>query len=228
MIEDLQSEISVALGSARAIIIEDDRLPMTWSFGQANVSRDDRLEDLRAQEIAQIGHDLVREIGAFVVHGEEEAFDLKPRVELSSNSDECIPEFGDTFQGVIFALDRHKDGVGGRQGVECEKSERWGTVDEDEVEVLANGIQSFAEAVLAPLNIHQFDFGSGEVPLRWDEPERRELRRQDQISDRLAEDKGVVDGFPNGAASNPESGSGVGLRIKIHEQHAAFERGERG
>jgi hypothetical protein len=46
MIEHLQSEISIALSSTRAVIIEDDRLAMAGSFSQTYISRDDGLEDL--------------------------------------------------------------------------------------------------------------------------------------------------------------------------------------
>ena len=58
-------------------VVEHYWLSVAWGFGQANISRNDGFEDLRAEEAAKVGGDLFRERGAVVVHREQDAFDSK-------------------------------------------------------------------------------------------------------------------------------------------------------
>ena len=53
---------------------------MTGGFGQPHIARDHRLVELVAKKIFEVFSDLLCEIGALVVHGEDDAFELELRI----------------------------------------------------------------------------------------------------------------------------------------------------
>src|SRR5580693_5123571 len=66
--DDLLSKICVALGPATVNVVKNDGLAETGRLRQANIARNYRLENLSAEETAQIGCDLTREGCSLVVH----------------------------------------------------------------------------------------------------------------------------------------------------------------
>ena len=52
---------------------------MAGGFGEADVARDGGLEELVAEEAAEVVGDLLGEVGAVVVHGEQDAFEGERR-----------------------------------------------------------------------------------------------------------------------------------------------------
>jgi len=74
MIDDLLGEFQIALSPAAVGVIEEHRLSVARGLGQTNVTWDESLEDLIAEEVPQVVPDLVREVGALVEHGQQDAF----------------------------------------------------------------------------------------------------------------------------------------------------------
>lgn len=113
---------------------------MTRCFGEADVSRNDRRENLRAEETSQVGGDLARERGALIVHGEQDAFNSERGIERPANTHQSVKQFGDAFERVILALDRNEDGVAGHEGVERQKIQRGRAINDKEMVIFFNVI----------------------------------------------------------------------------------------
>src|ERR1700744_1545902 len=73
--EEFESKFAVGLGSSRFGIVERYRLSMAGSLGEANITRDRGLEELVVEEALEVFVDLLREVGAVVVHGEENSLE---------------------------------------------------------------------------------------------------------------------------------------------------------
>jgi hypothetical protein len=63
---------------------------VAWSFGQANISWNDRREDLCAEEASQVGGHLARERGALIVHGEKNSFYTQGGIQRASDAHERV------------------------------------------------------------------------------------------------------------------------------------------
>jgi hypothetical protein len=111
--ENLLGQLDVALGAPRADVIEEDGLAVAGSLGEADASRDYGAEDLFGKKLPQVVGDLAGEVGAVIVHGEQDAFDGQRGVEGIADMIDGIHEFGDAFEGEELALDGDQDGVGG-------------------------------------------------------------------------------------------------------------------
>ena len=68
-----------------------------------------------------------------LVKAEENALNLKVRIERPLDSRYGIGELCETFQRVIFALNRHKNAVRGVQRIDGNEIQRRRTVDQNEI-----------------------------------------------------------------------------------------------
>ncbi len=77
--DDFVGQLHVALGADRCGVVQQNRLAETGRLTQADVARDGRFED-QVLEIASgiLGH-LVRQVGPFVEHGQQDAADMQGR-----------------------------------------------------------------------------------------------------------------------------------------------------
>src|SRR5579872_930750 len=66
--DDLLSKICVSLGPAAMDVVKNDGFAETRRLREANIARNDGLEDLSAEKAAQIGRNLSGGCGSFVVH----------------------------------------------------------------------------------------------------------------------------------------------------------------
>jgi len=53
-----------------------------------------------------------------------------------ANPSDGFQKEGKPFKGIIFALNRNKKGGGSGENIDCKKSERWGRVNDDIIEVV--------------------------------------------------------------------------------------------
>ena len=74
-VEELEGQVAVGFGSAGAGVVEGYGFAVAGGFGEADVAGDDGLEELFAEEISEVVGDLLGEVGAVVVHGEQDAFE---------------------------------------------------------------------------------------------------------------------------------------------------------
>ena len=160
MDKDLFCKLDIAFGALGAGVVGKDGFAETGGFGEADAAGDGGLEDLILEEFAEIGGDLAGEVGAVVVHGEENAFNFEGMLEGFADSLDGIDEFGDAFEGEEFALNGDDDGIGGEEGVEGEEVECGGAIDEDELVIVAEFGDAVAEAVFAAFDIDEFEVGA--------------------------------------------------------------------
>src|SRR5437660_4794856 len=74
-------KMRVAFGPFAIRVVENDGFAETRGFCQANIARNDALENLLPEESVQIVGHLARELRSFVVHGQKNAFDLEVRIQ---------------------------------------------------------------------------------------------------------------------------------------------------
>jgi hypothetical protein len=79
--QDLLCQLNIAFGASGADVVGQNRLAETGGFCQANAARDDGLEDVVFEELAQILLHLSREIRSIVVHGQQDALNFYFRPE---------------------------------------------------------------------------------------------------------------------------------------------------
>src|SRR6266404_2146835 len=101
--QNLLCKLQICFGAARFGVVEKYRLTVTWCFCKANVSGNGRVEDEAAIKTSEVCRNCGSQIGAFVIHRQQEAFDLQLRVDDATQTSECIEELGNSFQSVIFA-----------------------------------------------------------------------------------------------------------------------------
>ena len=71
-----------------------------------------------------------------------------------------VQELTDTFEREVFTLHGYDDGVGRREGIDRDESERWRTVDEYIVVVLPYGGEHCPRDVFALFKLHQLQVGT--------------------------------------------------------------------
>ena len=94
---------------------------MTGGLAQSNISWDDGVKHLLFEMAPDfLGH-LMGEVVADVEHGEKNPFDLQPRIEGLFDQTDRLEQLSQAFEGIVFALQRNEDGMGGRQRVDGQK-----------------------------------------------------------------------------------------------------------
>ena len=175
--EKLAGQLEIGLGSAGAGIVEGDGLAVAGRLSQANVARNHGAIEPLAEVLAQgLGH-LLGQVGAVVVHGEQNAFDGDVGIEGGADAFESGDELGDAFEGEVLGLHGNDEGVGGGEDVEGEQVERRRAIQDDQVEVCPeSGSRAWrrrrarslaaASSILAPVRFfepgrseRQIDFG---------------------------------------------------------------------
>lgn len=111
-------QLNIALRAARAGIVHQNRLSMTGSLRKTNAPRDDCSQDVVLKEISQVIGHRPGEIGAFIVHCEKNAFDLKGMRESLPDLVNCVHELRDAFEGEKLALDGDEHRISRYQGVQ--------------------------------------------------------------------------------------------------------------
>ena len=125
-------------------------------------------------------------------------------------------------------MHRDEDGVGRDQGVEGEKVEGRGTVEDDELEAVANGLERLAEAILASVEGDELDVGAEEIFVRRDDGEEVEGGRVKSVGGGELAHEDLVGAGAVGIAEEAEAAGGVGLGVAVDQQSWGAMRGERG
>src|SRR5262249_52912841 len=107
-LDHLRGELNVSLAAGAAIIVKQHRLAMRRRLGHTHIARDDRGVDLLAEDAAHIVHDLVREAGALIVHGEHDAVDLELGVEADPDLLNRVQELRQSLERKELALQWHE------------------------------------------------------------------------------------------------------------------------
>ncbi len=76
---------------------------------------------------------LSREIGSFIEHGNQHAFDLEGRVSLTADLSDRLYQFRDPFKREIFTLDRNQYAVRRYEGIHRKQVQGGRAVHDDEI-----------------------------------------------------------------------------------------------
>lgn len=222
-VDELAGDGHVGLGSDGCDVVEDDRLPEARGFGEPDVPGDDGLEDFRPEIFARIGGDLPGEIEACVVHRQEDAVDGEVGVDAPLDHVDRAQELGESFEGVVLALEGDEDGVGGGEHVDRDEAERRGAVDEDEVVEIASRGDGLAHDELSVGVVDELDLGAGEVRSGGGDVEVLELHGVDGgVEERALADEGVVDGPLDRVPVDPDPAGRVSLGVAVDEEGPLF------
>lgn len=204
---------------------------MAGCLGEPNVSWDRGAQHLFAEEFLQVGGYLLGKVGAVVVHGEQNAFEPKLRVECLCDAVQRANQFGDSFEREVFGLQRDQQAVGGDQGIERQQVQGGGAIEQDEVVACTDGLDGVAQPELAAFGVDELQRGADEVFASRDERECRNFGWEGGFADRGGPEQDVVDGESLGffrlLASEAEAASGVRLGVAVNEQDFAAHDGER-
>jgi hypothetical protein len=226
--EDFEGEVAVGFGSAGAGVVEGYGLAVAGSFGEADVAGDAGFEELFSEEAFEVFSDLLGEVGAVVVHGEEDAFEGEGGVEDLGDAVEGGHELGDAFEGEVLGLHGDEETVGGDEGVEGEEVEGGGAVEEDEGVVVADGGEGVAEAILAAVLADELDVGADEVFAARDEGEIGDFGGNDDVVGGGVAHEEVVDAEAGFVAGEAEASGGVGLGVAVYKEGRETFEGEGG
>ena len=138
--------------------------------------------------------DVRGQLGSAVVHRQDDALDRQIGVEVVANELECGQQLGQSFQGVVLALERDEHGIGGGQRIDGQQPERRRTIDQDVVVVGGHAAEQSLEAALPALDGRKLDFGAGELDCRRHHVQPLVRTGHDQLVDRHPIHDGVVDG----------------------------------
>src|ERR1035438_6565569 len=78
--QEFPSQFEVGFGAAGTRVVQSDRLAVAWRLSQADVAGNDGLVNDLAKVLAESLSDLLGEVGAVVVHRQQDALDGKVRI----------------------------------------------------------------------------------------------------------------------------------------------------
>ena len=81
---------------------------MAWRLSKSNVSGNGGLKDQSAVEAPEVCGHCGRKVGALVIHSEQQSLYSQLRVNDPTQTGQRVEEFGDAFECVVLALDRHQ------------------------------------------------------------------------------------------------------------------------
>src|SRR5689334_20539353 len=112
MIDHLARKVHVAHRSGAAWIVDDDRFAEARRLTQPDIPRNHRAVDPLGEVTPGLVHDLLREIQAVVIHGQEHPLDLQGRIEALLHQANRSEQMAQPLQGVVLALHRDQHGPG--------------------------------------------------------------------------------------------------------------------
>ena len=162
-----------------------------------------------------------------VIHRQRDALDDELRVQVVTDEVEGGKQLGQSFQGVVLALQRDKDRIGGGQGVHRQQSERRWTVDEDVVVFVDDLGQKPAESSLPPFDRRELYLGPGQRDRRRDQGEPIVDRHpKNELGQVRPIDDGVVHGPFDGVTSEAKPARRVPLGVEIDDEDSFARSGE--
>ena len=177
----------------------------------------------------QLGRHLVRQVVTRIEHGAQQTFDFEIRVDGAANLFDGLHQRGQSLKRVVLALHRHHDGVRGHQGVQGEHVERGGAIDQNHVEVVADGLQGVAQLELTPGHHgQQPHLGGGQLLIGRHQHEPAVFHRHHGLHRRAIPEQHIATGANLSILVDSASHGGIALRIQIDQQEAPFGSRQRG
>ncbi len=193
---------------------------MAGRLRQPNTARDYGFKDLTLEEVSKIVRDLAGQIRTIIKHGEEDSFNFQRMLERISNALNCIHQFGYTFEGEEFALDRNEHGVGGDERIQGQEIQRRRAIDQNEIVLGAYCLYFIAQTEFTSGCVHQFQIGSDQILIAGDQIEAFKFSMQDGLGDFGPTQENMVQARKVGTLCGSHSCGGVALWIGIDYEDA--------
>ena len=123
-------------------------------------------------------------------------------------------------------MDRYQNGVRRYQRVERKQVERRRAIDEDEVVLVANGLERHRQAVDPVLFACQFYVRARQVAARRQQIQAVELGLDDRGFHGNPVHQHLVDANPLGIVGKTQPAGRIGLRIAVHHKDSAIRRSQ--
>jgi hypothetical protein len=201
---------------------------MTGRFSKADAARDDGLKNLIGEEFAEIGGHLFREVGAFVVHRQENSFDLERMPEGVPDALNGVHQTGYSFEGEELALNRNENGIGSHKSVQSQEVEGGWAVDQGVLIVPADAMQVLAKNGFAVVRTHQFQVDTDEIFVSGKHLKAVHLGFDNGVANLLAVEEDVIEGMHAVGFLYAEATGGIALGVAIDHQDFDFAGGEGG
>lgn len=202
---------------------------MAWCFCESDVAGDNGFENLPGKVAMDFVPDLLGHTRSAIEHRQHDAFDAEARIEPLPDQFDCPKQVREAFERVELALQWDEYLVRRNQGIDREKSQGRGAVDEH-ISIGAGGAghrrQGAREAMLAALDCDELDLRPYEVDIRGQEVEAGQGGLDDGFFRRLAPEQGVVHGRVQTFFLYPEPGRRISLRIQIGEKSGVTRESE--
>ncbi len=99
---------------------------------------------------------LLREVGSLIEHGNQDPFDFKVRIPLTTDLADRLDELGDTLQGKILALDGDQNAVGRHEGVYGQQIHSRRAIDQNEIVIICDRMKQITESTISALFLGKF------------------------------------------------------------------------
>ena len=130
------------------------------------------------------------------------------------------------FEGEIFAGERNEHGVGRDEGVQCEQAERRRSVDEDDIEGVANPGEHGLQTALSIGEGYELDLGARQLPVRWHQRQVLHLGLEDRQFTGFVRGERVVNRRARLSLESKPAGE-VALGVHVDDENALLGHGER-
>jgi len=197
-------------------MIEDAR-SVRGRFLEANRLGDERVEDVVTEYILDFFANLTSKNGSTIEHGDEDAEHAKlgiwPRFDFVDGLEEVVG----SFERKIGSLDRNQNMACGHQRIQGQKTEGWWCVDDDRLEIPAQGLDLVLQPVgrIQLANHLHLEFCHRDA--RWSDPQIfMSSRREDFVHGHGAA-KDVVH-VPIEILEIDVGHSGIRLGIEVNEK----------
>lgn len=208
--------------------IRDDRLPGDRGLRQADRSGDHCPEHATWVALTHLIGYLAGEPRPPIEHRQDDAEDLQPRVEHSTDQVEGVAELAQSLQGVELTLDRDDDRLGRGEAVHREQSERGRAVHQEVVVLARCRLQRHLQPGLARQRTGQLDLCPGQVHRCGRDPEVGDASIDDGRREGARVEEAVVDGRCEARLIHADPTGGVRLGVHVNEEDSAAESGEAG
>src|SRR5664279_867673 len=196
--------------------------PVARGLRQADVARNDSVEDLVAEVRLQLVADLRLQSDARVEHHAQDADDLERRVEVCMDLLDRVDEIGQSLESEVFALHRHDHAVRAGQAVQREQAEARRAIDEDEV-VFGRGDERATQSLVAAFESHQFDLRAGQLTIRTDDVVAGLRACLSRFGDSRVFEQHVVHAELERTLVDARAHRRVALRVEVDDEDAAAD-----
>ena len=159
----------MVLATCRVCIVQDHGQSVARSLGELDITLDDGLEHQFLEVALHLVVDLVGQAQTTVEHRQQETFDLQVRVQLVFDDLDGVEQLADTLQCKVFALYGDDHGVGSRQGIDGDEAQGGGTVNQDIVVLLADGIEQLLDDLLTVIQVQHLNLRTYQVDVTGDD-----------------------------------------------------------